>query len=82
MSVQRSSEGCSVAQWLVPWAAVRQPRVRIPPGNPPLAQQVELFTLAQEFIPSLERYPAGESQVQPEDEYFLNVCVVRKIQNK
>jgi hypothetical protein len=43
--VQRSLvEGCSAAQWLVRWAAVRQPRVRFPPGTPPSAQQDELFT--------------------------------------
>jgi len=57
----------SVAQWLVRWAAVRQPRVRIPPGTPPSAQQDELFTQTQEFIPSSGRYPAGKDQ--PEDEY-------------
>jgi hypothetical protein len=31
-------EGCGVAKWLVRRAAVRQPRVRIPPGTPPLVQ--------------------------------------------
>jgi hypothetical protein len=66
---------CSVAQWLVRWAAVRQPRVRIPPGTPPSVQPDESFTQTQEFI-----YPAGEDQ--PEDEYCINVCLVRKIQKK
>jgi hypothetical protein len=75
--VQRSSVlGCSAAQWLVRWAAVRQPRVRFPPGTPPSAQQDELFTQTQEFIPSSGRYPAGEDL--PEDEYCINVCLVRK----
>jgi hypothetical protein len=72
--------GCSVAQWLVRWATVRQPRVRIPPGTPPSAQQDELFTQTQELISSSGGYPAGE--YQPEDEYCSNVCLVRKIQNK
>jgi hypothetical protein len=72
--------GCSAAQWLVRWAAVRQPRVRFPPGTPPSAQQDELFTQTQEFIPSSGRCPAGEDL--PEDEYCINVCLVRKIQNK
>jgi hypothetical protein len=31
-------------------------------------------------IPSSGRYPADE--VQPEEEYCINVCLVRKIQNK
>jgi hypothetical protein len=50
--------GCSLAQGLVRWAAVRQPPVRFSPGNPPLAQQDELYpdagvyTQTQEFIPS------------------------------
>jgi hypothetical protein len=60
--VQRSSVVSALG-----WAAVRQPRVRIPPGTPPSAQQDELFTQTQEFIPSSGRYPAGEDQ--PEDEY-------------
>ncbi len=69
---------CSVAQWLVRWAGVRQPRVRFPPGTPPSAQQNEIFAQTQEFIPSSGWYPA----VQPEDEYFIYVCLVMKIQNK
>ena len=39
-----------------------------------------MFTQTQEFIPSPGKYPAGE--VHPEDEYCINVCLVRKIQNK
>jgi hypothetical protein len=62
------------------YTAVRQPRVRFPPGTPPSAQQDELFTQTQEFIPSTGRYPAGEEQ--PEDEYCINVYLARKIQNK
>ncbi len=58
-----------MAQWLVRWAAVRQPRVQFPPGTPPSAQQDELFT---QLIPSSGRYPAGEDQA--EDEYCTNVC--------
>ncbi len=67
--IQDGKIGCSVAQWLVRWAAVRQPRVQIPPGTQPSAQQDELFTQTQEFIPSSGRYPAGE--YQPEDEYCI-----------
>ncbi len=29
---------CGVAMWLARWAAIRQSRVRIPPGTPPLVQ--------------------------------------------
>ncbi len=56
-----SQSGCGVFQWLVRPAAVRQLRVRFPPGTPPSAQQDELFTQAQEFMPSSGWYhPAGE----------------------
>jgi hypothetical protein len=48
-----------------------------PPGTPPSAQLDEIFTQTQEFIPSSGRYPAGE--VHPEDEYCINVSIVRKI---
>jgi hypothetical protein len=50
--------GCSVAQWLVRWAAVRHPRVRIPPGTPPSAQQDEFFTQTQEFNIQLRKIPS------------------------
>jgi hypothetical protein len=33
---------CGVAQWLVCQAAVRQPRVRIPPGTLPLVQLMKI----------------------------------------
>jgi hypothetical protein len=36
--VRRGYAGCGVAMWIVRRAAVRQPRVRIPPGTPPLVQ--------------------------------------------
>ena len=62
--------GVAVAQWLVCG-------VQFLPGTPPSAKQEELVTQTQEFIPSSGRYPADE--VQPEDEYCVNVCLVRKI---
>jgi hypothetical protein len=33
----------SMAKWLACWAAVRQPRVRFPPGIPPSSQQEENY---------------------------------------
>ncbi len=48
--------GCSMAQWLACWAAVRQPRVRIPPGTPPSAQQEENYlTRCRSHLPSSGR---------------------------
>jgi hypothetical protein len=40
------------------------------------AHQDELFIQTQKFISSSGWYPAGE--VQPEDEYCINLCLVRK----
>jgi hypothetical protein len=54
--------------WLVRWAAVRQSRVRFPPGTPSSAQQEEkFFAQMQESLTQLRKkvHPAGE---HPEEE--------------
>jgi hypothetical protein len=68
-SIVTITQGCSVAMWLVRWAAVRQSRVRFPPGTPPSAQQEEkLFAQMQESpLTQLRKkeHPTGE---HPEEE--------------
>jgi hypothetical protein len=57
-----------MAKWLARWAAARQPRVRFPPGTPPLGPAgIKLFAQMQESLSQLRKkeYPAGE---HPEEE--------------
>jgi hypothetical protein len=45
-----------MAKWLACWAAVRQPRVRFPPGTPPSDQQEENYLpRCRSHLPSLGR---------------------------
>ncbi len=81
--------GGGVAQFLVRWAAVRQPWVRFPPGTPPSAQQDELFTQTKESMKinprmntvlkyqNIQKFPLKKK----EDEHCINACLSRKILN-
>jgi hypothetical protein len=69
--------GCSLAKWLVRWAAVRQSRSRFPPGTPPSSRQEENYLprCRNHHLPS-----SGRKNAQQENKPRKNnVCIVREI---
>ncbi len=69
---------CGVAMWLASRAAVRQSRVRIPPGTPPLVQPRKnpgAEKYRSRFFPAQQKeIPAQQQAYQPitKDEYCIN----------
>ncbi len=80
--------GCGVAMWLARRAAVRQSRVRIPPGTPPLVQPrkiQEQKSIGADFSQrSSRRFQRSSRRISPcitKDEYCINT-VDRTLEKK